>query len=224
MTTAKTMAWALRLPVFGISSLEAIAVGGWAVGTEQEVAKLSESIDELAGTPDNETAFSGNQWIVPLVDARRGQVYTSCFAVSQARMPNRLEQDGIRLMQSWSVELADKLGNLDPLNRPSAIWFVGEILPAHEAAAKEVLIPLGIELYFTSYELQGAWVGLVGASKVLTGTSDEVHALEPNYTQLAEAEVQAKAKAEAKLRAQAEIGTTVSTECKSSGAISHRNG
>ncbi|MNP09624.1 tRNA threonylcarbamoyladenosine biosynthesis protein TsaB [compost metagenome] len=226
VTTAKTMAWALKLPVFCVSSLEALALGGWAVGSKQEAEKLSESIDELVNQQldilVNEAGSSDDHWIVPLVDARRGQVYTACFTASQNRMPKRLELDGIRLMQNWSHELADKLSKLDPQNRPSAIWFVGEILPAHEAAAKEALIPLGLELHFTSYELQGIWVGLVGASKVLTGTSDEVHALEPNYTQLAEAEVQAKAKA--KLKAQAEAETKTSIGLKSAGANSHRNG
>ncbi|MNN15078.1 hypothetical protein D3C81_1281740 [compost metagenome] len=125
-------------------------------------------------------------------------------------------------MQNWSHELADKLSKLDAQNRPSAIWFVGETLPAHEAAAKEALIPLGVNLHFTPYELQGVWIGLVGARKALTGTSDEVHALEPNYTQLAEAEVQAKVKA--KLKAQAESVATTGTDLNSAGASSHRNG
>ncbi|GJM83757.1 hypothetical protein HMSSN139_62530 [Paenibacillus sp. HMSSN-139] len=37
------------------------------------------------------------------------------------------------------------------------------------------------------YELEGAWMGIAGIAR--TGQpADDVHALEPNYTQLAEAE------------------------------------
>ncbi|WP_407944592.1 tRNA (adenosine(37)-N6)-threonylcarbamoyltransferase complex dimerization subunit type 1 TsaB [Paenibacillus rubinfantis] len=32
VTTAKTLAWSLRLPVYGVSSLAALALGGWASG------------------------------------------------------------------------------------------------------------------------------------------------------------------------------------------------
>lgn len=224
VTTAKTMAWALKLPVFGVSSLEALGLGGWAQGTGQDALKLSQSINqqEQEDTLENEAVSSDEYWIVPLVDARRGQVYTSCFTASQDRMPKRTKQDGIRLMDNWSHELADKLSKLDPQNRPSAIWFVGETLPVHEAAANEALLPFGVALYFAQYELEGVWVGLAGTRRVLTGTNDEIHTLEPNYTQLAEAEVQAKAKA--KLKAQAEAEATASTELNLTDASSHRNG
>ncbi|MNN71701.1 hypothetical protein D3C81_1876610 [compost metagenome] len=119
-------------------------------------------------------------------------------------MPKRMEQDGIRLMKNWSHELADKLSMLDPENRPTAIWFVGEVLPAHEETAQEALVSFGIDLHFAPYELEGVWIGLTGTNRALTGSSDEVHSLEPNYTQLAEAEVQAKAKLKA---AEANINT-----------------
>ncbi|MEG6590085.1 tRNA (adenosine(37)-N6)-threonylcarbamoyltransferase complex dimerization subunit type 1 TsaB, partial [Paenibacillus barengoltzii] len=37
------------------------------------------------------------------------------------------------------------------------------------------------------YELEGAWVGIAGVARTAL-PADDVHALEPNYTQLAEAE------------------------------------
>lgn len=207
VTTAKTLAWALKLPVYGVSSLEALGLGGWASGVVQNAAALGaaiyDNVDERLNDQPNEQS-TNEQWVVPLVDARRGQVYTSCFVASKDRMPKRMKQDGIRLMKNWSHELADKLSMLDPENRPTAIWFVGEVLPAHEETAQEALVSFGIDLHFAPYELEGVWIGLTGTNRALTGSSDEVHSLEPNYTQLAEAEVQAKAKLKA---AEANINT-----------------
>ncbi|MNO75202.1 tRNA threonylcarbamoyladenosine biosynthesis protein TsaB [compost metagenome] len=211
VTTAKTLAWALKLPVYGVSSLEALGLGGWASGVVQNAAALGaaiydnvdERLNERLNDQPNEQS-TNEQWVVPLVDARRGQVYTSCFVASKDRMPKRMKQDGIRLMKNWSHELADKLSMLDPENRPTAIWFVGEVLPAHEETAQEALVSFGIDLHFAPYELEGVWIGLTGTNRALTGSSDEVHSLEPNYTQLAEAEVQAKAKLKA---AEANINT-----------------
>ncbi len=61
VTTAKTLAWALKLPVAAVSSLEAQAASGLEMAAPQ-----------------------GRGWIVPLVDARRGQAYTALFAAPAA--------------------------------------------------------------------------------------------------------------------------------------------
>lgn len=42
VTTAKTLAWSLRLPVYGVSSLAALALGGWAGASGQDAAALGE--------------------------------------------------------------------------------------------------------------------------------------------------------------------------------------
>lgn len=202
VTTAKTIAWVLKLPVYSISSLEAIAIGGWANGIGQDPVQLGISMYMERSESEVGTVHA-EDWIVPLVDARRGQVYTSLFTAVRDRMPVRIENDGIRMMDNWSHELADKLGKMEMKDRPSALWFVGEALPVHEAAAKEILTPLGIGLHFLPYELEGIWMGLAGANCAVTGHSDDVHALVPNYTQLAEAEVQAKAKAQLQAKAEA---------------------
>ena len=51
VTTAKTMAWAKQIPLYGISTLEVLAENGF--------------------------YFDG--WIVPLLDARRNRVYTGVY-------------------------------------------------------------------------------------------------------------------------------------------------
>ncbi|MEK4661482.1 tRNA (adenosine(37)-N6)-threonylcarbamoyltransferase complex dimerization subunit type 1 TsaB, partial [Priestia sp. FSL H7-0729] len=48
--------------------------------------------------------------------------------------------------------------------------------------------PAGTALQLVPYELEGRWVGRLGAAALLAGQRDDVHALVPNYTQLSEAE------------------------------------
>lgn len=199
VTTAKTLAWALKLPVYGISSLEALALGGWARAAGQTVAAPGASAAGCgvrsaadAAQNDAEEHISGD-WIVPLMDARRGQVYTALFTAKPGRMPERLASDGIRLMASWMSELAGRLEAAAPEERPARIWIVGETeagkAQQHAEAAREILGPqAGETLQVFPYELEGGWVGLAGLRRSLLGDGDQLHTLEPNYTQLAEAE------------------------------------
>lgn len=195
VTTAKTLAWALKLPVYGISSLEALALGGWARGAAQPVAALGTSAAACGGRPDaGQDAAAGvsGDWVVPLMDARRGQVYTALFTAQPGQMPERLAPDGIRLMASWMEELAERLEAAAPSERPARVWIVGETesgAARHAEVAEETLGSLlGKSLSIFPYELEGAWVGLTGIRRSLLGEGDVLHALEPNYTQLAEAE------------------------------------
>lgn len=196
VTTAKTLAWALRLPVYGMSSLEALALGGWARAAAQTVSALDAAAASSASAA--KAPVSGD-WIVPLMDARRGQVYTALFTAKPDGMPERLASDGIRLMASWMSELAERLEAAAPEERPARIWIVGETeagkVQPHAETAREVLGPVaGEALRLFSYELEGAWVGIAGLRRALHGEADQLHQLEPNYTQLAEAEVKRLAK------------------------------
>ncbi|WP_433945661.1 tRNA (adenosine(37)-N6)-threonylcarbamoyltransferase complex dimerization subunit type 1 TsaB [Paenibacillus sp. SN-8-1] len=191
VTTAKTLAWSMGLPVAGISSLAALGLGGWATGTGQP----PEAFEAAAGRRSEETAASEQaaaggppaEWIIPLMDARRGQVYTALFEAAPGKLPRRLEPDGIRLMERWVTALAGRLEALAPEARPSAVWFTGET-QVHGAAAEALRPLLGGRLETRPYVLEGAWAGLLGADRLMRGESDEVHSLVPNYTQLAEAE------------------------------------
>lgn len=238
VTTAKTLAWALRLPVYGASSLEALALGGWAGASGQDTAKLgawawaaqaagpagpsgpvdaaapaadgaaghgasaataSRAADGIAGALAEATAesaapateyrrYAGGHWIVPLVDARRGQAYTALFAVPAAGgWPQRLAPDAIRLTDGWASELSQCLTALEPHERPAAVWFVGETAK-HEAALVQLRFAAMPLVHLVPYELEGIWMGMAGVKRLRTHPADEVHSLEPNYTQLAEAE------------------------------------
>ncbi|MGE7827886.1 tRNA (adenosine(37)-N6)-threonylcarbamoyltransferase complex dimerization subunit type 1 TsaB [Paenibacillus sp. NPDC093718] len=172
VTAAKTLAWANRIPVVGVSSLHALAWGGLNSGWHQAELK------------------NGVHWIIPLLDARRGQVYTALFAAdseSKESAPIRLEADGIRLMQSWVEAIKERISKLPEEERPVCLWFIGEV-ELHAETARGLEPWFGDRLHIHPYSLEGRWMGYLGAARLLAGEADDVHTLIPNYTQLSEAE------------------------------------
>jgi len=174
VTAAKTLAWAWEVPVVGISSLHALAYGGYTHG-----------VSELGENSDKKECSS---WIIPLLDARRGQVFTALFSVDHlAHIPSRLEIDGIRLMETWVDQLISLIEMLADEDRPDSVWVVGDVR-LHAEAAMKLASLLGDHLHIVPYDLEGRFVGILGADRLLKGDMDDMHALVPNYTQLAEAE------------------------------------
>ncbi|ALA41140.1 MULTISPECIES: tRNA (adenosine(37)-N6)-threonylcarbamoyltransferase complex dimerization subunit type 1 TsaB [Paenibacillus] len=183
VTAAKTLAWAWGVPVTSISTLHALAWGGWNRGIEM---KGQEGKNESVN--NGSSGAQAADWIVPVLDARRGQVYTGLFAVStvdDVESPQRLEPDAIRLMTAWTDDLLQRLESLPSEERPPVIWLVGETAVHAETAER---LRAWSELRSVPYELEGRWVGRLGADKLLRQEHDELHTLVPNYTQLAEAE------------------------------------
>ncbi|WP_077324403.1 tRNA (adenosine(37)-N6)-threonylcarbamoyltransferase complex dimerization subunit type 1 TsaB [Virgibacillus siamensis] len=76
LTTAKSMAWALNIPVVGVSSLEVLAYQG---------------------------RFS-DTFICPFFDARRGLVYTGLYAWKNKKITPVQEEQNI-LMEDWLQQL-----------------------------------------------------------------------------------------------------------------------
>ncbi|WP_258296236.1 tRNA (adenosine(37)-N6)-threonylcarbamoyltransferase complex dimerization subunit type 1 TsaB [Paenibacillus peoriae] len=183
VTAAKTLAWAWGVPVTSISTLHALAWGGWNRGIE---IKGQEGKNESVN--NGSSGAQAADWIVPVLDARRGQVYTGLFDVStvdDVESPQRLEPDAIRLMTAWTDDLLQRLEALPSEERPPVIWLVGETAVHAETAER---LRAWSELRIVPYELEGRWVGRLGADKLLRQEHDELHTLVPNYTQLAEAE------------------------------------
>ncbi|MDN4076719.1 tRNA (adenosine(37)-N6)-threonylcarbamoyltransferase complex dimerization subunit type 1 TsaB [Paenibacillus polymyxa] len=183
VTAAKTLAWAWGVPVTSISTLQALAWGGWNHGIEM---KGQEGKHESAN--NDSSGAQAADWIVPVLDARRGQVYTGLFtanSVNDSGSPQRLEADAIRLMTAWTDDLLQRLEVLPVEERPAVIWLVGETTIHAETAER---LRAWSELRIVPYELEGKWVGRLGANKLLRQEYDELHTLVPNYTQLAEAE------------------------------------
>ncbi|MBW5448315.1 tRNA (adenosine(37)-N6)-threonylcarbamoyltransferase complex dimerization subunit type 1 TsaB [Cohnella sp. CFH 77786] len=172
VSVGKTLAWAWNKPLLGISSLEALALGAW---------ESPEPAGE--GTEASAARSAGIVWIVPVMDARRGQVYTARFAADEEGGWTRLDADGIRMAGDWAEALrqeAAKDGNV------SAIRFVGETAP-HEALY--LAGPAGgAEVQSIPCAMEAGAVGKLAVSRFRRGERDEVHAFVPNYTQMAEAE------------------------------------
>ncbi|WP_338533357.1 tRNA (adenosine(37)-N6)-threonylcarbamoyltransferase complex dimerization subunit type 1 TsaB [Paenibacillus peoriae] len=183
VTAAKTLAWAWGIPVTSISTLHALAWGGWNRGIEMKGQE-----DKNESVNNGSSGAQAADWIVPVLDARRGQVYTGLFDVStvdDVESPQRLEPDAIRLMTAWTDDLLQRLEALPSEERPPVIWLVGETAVHAETAER---LRAWSELRSVPYELEGRWVGRLGADKLLRQEHDELHTLVPNYTQLAEAE------------------------------------
>ncbi|RSL30666.1 tRNA (adenosine(37)-N6)-threonylcarbamoyltransferase complex dimerization subunit type 1 TsaB [Salibacterium salarium] len=79
VTTAKSMAWSLGIPVYGISSLQMLARNG--------------------------IRFQG--LICPFMDARRGQVYTGLYKVQGTHLETE-EKDRIILLEDWLSLIKEK--------------------------------------------------------------------------------------------------------------------
>ncbi|MFD1954153.1 tRNA (adenosine(37)-N6)-threonylcarbamoyltransferase complex dimerization subunit type 1 TsaB [Paenibacillus thailandensis] len=177
VSAAKTLAWAWRLPLVGVSSLEAIAFGALHRG---EAASLA--------------GADGHDWVLPIMDARRGQVYTGHYAHSAASGWTCCVPDGIRLMRDWVDEIAAKAAEAEGLVR--TIRIAGD-LSQHEGEAvrlKELCAPSGVQVELQPYDMEGRWLARLAYDRLSAGESDDVHTFVPNYTQLVEAEAKLLAK------------------------------
>lgn len=190
VTVAKTMAWALKLPVFGVSSLEAMAAGGWAAFSLTEDFR---SCEKKSGT----SPASATVWLVPMMNARRGQVYTGLYALpfsspSGGKGPlfpvdasgwMKVRDDGIRPLDRW----LDELLRLADDSRTITL-FVGET-EGFEPLIERFQEDSEGTTMLMPYRLQARFVGMLGYKLRLSGETINPHLLLPNYTQLAEAEV-----------------------------------
>ncbi len=171
VTIAKTLSWVWNVPIVGVSSLEALALG----------AHVSHHSAMDRGL--------GREWIVPLMDARRGQVYTALFrGVGMPHSWERLAEDGIRLMHQWVEELAALAESAE--ERPVRLRLAGDYA-MHEAECERLaalLAQIGIPVERTAGEIEGRWVAMLGEARLERGETDDAHTLIPNYTQLTEAE------------------------------------
>ncbi|MCA1322143.1 tRNA (adenosine(37)-N6)-threonylcarbamoyltransferase complex dimerization subunit type 1 TsaB [Bacillus tianshenii] len=146
VTLAKTLAWSLNVPLVGVSSLELLAANG--------------------------RYFKG--MISPIMDARRGQVYTGLFSWEKAGVQTLVEDVNIALTD-WLGMLKEKnedvlfIGNDVHLHKETIIEYLGEM--AHFAQTSENC-PRPSEL------------ALIGLDR----EAEDVHSFVPNYTRLAEAE------------------------------------
>ncbi|CAI6037950.1 tRNA (adenosine(37)-N6)-threonylcarbamoyltransferase complex dimerization subunit type 1 TsaB [Cohnella sp. JJ-181] len=167
VSAAKTLAWAWDKPLVGLSSLEVLAMGAGPYLRGEKPA--SDDIAGAAGRP---------VWVVPIMDARRGQVYGARFETTDGADWRRLDDDGIRLVGEWGRSLAERAGEAGAL-----LLFAGDIGPHAEAIGA---LPGAAALQLT---MDAGEMGRLAAARLARGQVEDVHAFAPNYTQLTEAEV-----------------------------------
>jgi tRNA threonylcarbamoyladenosine biosynthesis protein TsaB len=147
VTLAKTLAWSLNIPLIPVSSLATLASSG--------------------------RYFSG--YIVPLFDARRGQVYTGLYEF-QGDQLTCVEDDRNILLEEWVSQL--KEGNKDLL-------FVGNDVAIHENMIKEILGDQAKIAPFVSHNPRPSELAFIGSGL----EESSAHEVLPNYIRMAEAEV-----------------------------------
>ncbi|QGQ98512.1 tRNA (adenosine(37)-N6)-threonylcarbamoyltransferase complex dimerization subunit type 1 TsaB [Paenibacillus psychroresistens] len=175
VTAAKTLAWTLKVPIIGVSSLEAMALG--AAASETSVPKEEP------------------HWIVPLMDARRAQAYTGLYSLNGEQW-ECLAIDGIRLVERWLAQLAQSVQverQVKLQTSPVRISFVGEMASFLEILQPFVLLDSSLT-QIKDVEISALYIGLLGSLRLAAGKQDDVHQIIPNYTQLTEAEANLLAK------------------------------
>jgi tRNA threonylcarbamoyladenosine biosynthesis protein TsaB len=177
-TMAKTFAWALGLPVYGVSSLEALAYGGWR--------------DAYAG---GATAVGTPAWVVPVLDARRGQAYTALFAASgdagEGAAWRRVSADAVVPFQGQAEAW------LAAADRPGTVVFVGEVDGGFAAMLDAAASGAQAVVQRRPWAMAARDIAAVARLHGEAALVRDPHDLLPNYAQLAEAEAKLVAASEA---------------------------
>jgi len=165
VTTAKMMAWGLGLPLAGVSTLLVMAA----------------SLGPVDG------------WICPLIDARRGRVYTGLYRCESGRL--RLVQP--ETVTVWSDWVEEVLATLD-----GPVWLAGDDALLHQETARATL---GERLFTPAPEERLPRPSLAGRLALLRHQGDDllqglpesvlavvegdaVHQFVPRYLQMTEVE------------------------------------
>ncbi|GAE37269.1 tRNA (adenosine(37)-N6)-threonylcarbamoyltransferase complex dimerization subunit type 1 TsaB [Halalkalibacter akibai] len=146
VTTAKTLAWSLNIPVIGVSSLMVMAQTG--------------------------RFFKGI--ISPIMDARRGQVFTGHYQ-AQDQSVHLVKDDCLMMLEDW-------LSYLKTFNEP--VLFIGQDVEIHRILIKERLGELAHFALGTMDLPRAGELARLGNQQEITQT----HSFVPNYLKLAEAE------------------------------------
>jgi len=197
VTTAKTFAWSLGLPLIGVSSLQAMARSGL-----RQYAEVNR-FDIEAGKQA--------RYLIPLMDARRNQVFTAVYSHRNVDGEGTgwdcLKQDGIRLMPKWlevmTELLAEQSSQADAMEQSIEVIFVGETELFAEQINRfaEQLGNAKVRVMIFPSSIKGAEIGYCANERWHESPvqTDNVFDFVPNYTRLTEAEANLlKAKQETK--------------------------
>lgn len=157
VTVAKTLAWSAGVKLIGVSSLRTIAAGAMA---------------------------EEGDWIVPLIDARRGHAYTALFEKTPAGV-RRHAPDKKRPVKEWAEELAERAGQ-----EARKLIFAGEI-GSFQADLMPLIDRSGGRVKQAEAPMQARYAAFHALEQVETAPAspEAVHTFVPDYTQPAEVEL-----------------------------------
>jgi tRNA threonylcarbamoyladenosine biosynthesis protein TsaB len=149
VAAAKGFAWGAELPCCGVSTLEAMALN---LGVEEG-------------------------YVLPVMDARRNQVYTALFRAHGGALTRMTEDRAISLQ-----ELEAEIKNL-----PKPIFLVGDGSILCYNMLKEAVSGLVCPPEHRMHQ-RAAGVGLAAAAMIAEGKTCDAGVLTPNYLRLSQAE------------------------------------
>ncbi|MCS7463241.1 tRNA (adenosine(37)-N6)-threonylcarbamoyltransferase complex dimerization subunit type 1 TsaB [Paenibacillus doosanensis] len=187
VTVAKTFAWAHSMSLVAVSSLETMALGGLEAyllhqgvrSAETGDARSLSALNTVCAQPETTT------WIVPMIEARRGQAFTALYQAA-GREWSCLVPDGIRLMSSWTEQLLAEAEKPDG-KHPDRIIFTGETA-LHGEVLQRFFAAWGAGASEVPHEIRARHLAELGVLRLKQGLLAQPHTLVPNYTQLPEAE------------------------------------
>ena len=147
VAAAKGFAWGRQIPCCGVSTLEAMAKN---LGVH-------------------------NGYILPVMDARRSQVYTALFSAKNGLLTRKMEDSALSLQ-----ELSQQVSGLD-----APVYLVGDgsLLCARTLALPNLILPPEHRMH-----QRAAGVALVAEAQLAAGTNADGASLKPNYLRLSQAE------------------------------------
>lgn len=149
VAAAKGFAWGSQIPCYGVSTLEAMA--------------------RNLGAQDG--------FVLPVMDARRNQVYNAVFSVSGGALTRVKEDRAISL-----EELGQELQTLE-----GPIFLVGDGSSLCYNTLKETVPDLVLPPEHRMHQ-RAAGVGLAAGEMIAAGDPGDANALQPNYLRLSQAE------------------------------------
>jgi tRNA threonylcarbamoyladenosine biosynthesis protein TsaB len=152
ISTAKGLSLATGCPVVGVSTLDAMA---WGLG-----------------------GFGG--LICPMLDARRGEVYSALYTVEAESV--------VRRSDYLAVPLADMLSRIQQID-PTQVCFSGDAARLHRDRLRDAFGQRAVFPGDAHSVLRGSWLVEAARQRLCAGDFDDVAALAPLYVRPPEAEV-----------------------------------
>ena len=149
VAAAKGFAFGLEIPCCGVSTLEAMA--------------------------ENLGIFNG--WVMPVMDARRSQVYNAMFRYQRG--------EATRIREDRAIALEELLEDLGPVDGP--VYLVGDGSKLTHETLRERWPNLVLPPEHKMHQ-RAAGVALVAEKMLLRGEVCDAATLEPNYLRLSQAE------------------------------------